>query len=65
MRTKLRERWKNFKAGLIIFLMKKLFWPKDREFVIMWTQLKLGVIEKPTFDVWMTKEVLGDGEKTK
>lgn len=57
--TKIKDKWQNFKAWLILFLIKYMFHPDKRAFIIKWAELKLKIITKEHFDKWVTKEVLG------
>lgn len=60
MRFKIKDKFEDFKAWIILFLIKVLFSKEKREFVIRWTELKLNLIKKEHFDKWVTKQILED-----
>lgn len=60
MRINIKKGWTNFRAWLIIFMVKLSFDSNKREFILKWTELRLGVISKEVFDKFLTREILGD-----
>ncbi len=54
------EKYEDFKAWIVLFIIKLLFDSDNREFIIRWSELKLGIIEKSQFDKWVTKQILDE-----
>ena len=62
MFNKIKELYKNFKIGLLYFLIKIWIDKEDRELFLKWIEMKEDLITEYDFNLWVTKNIL-DGDQ--
>ena len=63
MFNKIKESWKNFKTGFIYFLIKISIEKEDRQLFLKWIEMKEELITEYDFNMWVTKNILDEGEE--
>ena len=61
MFNKIKESFKNFKVGLLYFLIRISIKKEDRELFLKWIEMKEEIINEYDFNVWVTKNILDEG----
>ena len=63
MSSKIKESWKNFKVGLVYFLIRIYFKKEDRQLFLKWIEMKEELITEYDFNMWVTKNILDPEEE--
>ncbi len=61
MFNKIKELYKNFKVGLLYFLIRVYIKKENRELFLKWIEMKEDIITEYEFNVWVTKNILDEG----
>ena len=63
MLNKIKESYKNFKVGLLYFLIKVYIKKEDRELFLKWIEMKEDIINEYDFNLWVTKNILNKDQE--